>query len=159
MTTYPAYKHGLTIEQRDGNWCVTNDFGGRIIHECDGLEDAIDMRDRTAIGYPVEAVEAVARMDVGRNAIHAAKLSVIEIAGEEPRRIYDTRRAHGVRYAVGDVWGYEADNHVEALESLLHCFREVVRTEDRQAQLFDAVDRALAPLPSLEADVHPIAAE
>ena len=141
MTTYPAYRHGLTIEKREGVWCVTNDFGGPVLHTCDGLEDALDIRERTAFGYPQEAIDVVARLDVTRNATHALKLTIAEIAGEEPRRIYDTRRRGQARYAAGDVWGYEGEDHIEALQSLLHCVRI--------AKFSDAVDRALASLDSV----------
>jgi hypothetical protein len=129
--TFDAYRHGLTIEQRDGVWCVTNDFGGRVINTCIDLEDALEMRERAALGVPAHAVELVARLDASKNRAHAAKLAILAATGESPSRVWGTR-SDLLRYSVwtgsGMAWGEaytdEPSTDAVALERLLDSVRE-----------------------------------
>lgn len=127
MTTYPAYRHGLTIEKREGDWCVTNDFGGHIRHRCDGLADALDMRERAAFGCSDEVLAWSAHEDARKNQFHAAHRAIIAEFGEEPFLV----RAHHpdlIRYSIltdfGQFWGEDYDSHAVALERLLDSLRE-----------------------------------
>lgn len=128
MTTYPAYRHGLTIEIREGRYVVTNGFGGNIVYgNCDGLDDALDMRERYAIGFPDDVVELVAKMDAGKNRIHAARKAVIDETGEEPFRVtahHPSLIRYGVVTDAGPFWGEDYDDHAIALERLLDSVRE-----------------------------------
>ena len=120
MTTYPAYLHGLTIEQRDFIWCVTNDFGGRIIHTCLDLDDAIEMRERVAIGFSAEAIALVAAFDATKNRAHAAAQVIAEVTGSEPFR-FRAHRSNLIRYAVECPAGvfsgeaYDDEPHADAV--------------------------------------------
>lgn len=141
LPTYPAYRYGLTIEQRDGQWCVTNDFGGRIIHHCIDEADAIEMRDRAAIGYPQHAIDFAIAADARLNRYHAAKLAVIEMTGDEPSRFCGSRSDQFTFMAsIGDtvVFGDSYDSAVDAMEVLE---RNVRREVDRCAEAvrFDAM--------------------
>lgn len=134
LAAYPAYHNGLTIEVRDGRHVVTNDFGGRIVFSlCDGLDDALMMRERYGNGFPAEALKLQAAIDASKNRAHAAKLAIIEEFGEEPFRIVTSDRTI-TRYTVmsdhGQFWGEATDDeasvHAVALERLLSAVRASV---------------------------------
>lgn len=126
MTDYPAYRNGLTIEVRDGRYCVTNDFGGKIVNTCMGLDDALEMRERAVIGYSAEAVQLARELDATKNRIHDAKVAIEALAGEPPYRRYDGWAGlvtyqvwNGVQFVYGDAYPVEGPADAIALERLL----------------------------------------
>lgn len=123
MTKYPAYRHGLTIEVRDGRHVVTNGFGGSIVYSlCDGLEDALDMRERYAIGFPAEAVALVGAMDAVKNRIYDAEQAIEAETGERPYRVpghVPSLIVYATAEFLGEAYSDEPAAHAVALERLL----------------------------------------
>lgn len=145
--SYPAYFNGLVIEQRNGRWCVADDFGARVRHWCDGLEDALYMRTRASIFFPQAAIDFVAAIDATKNRVHAAKLAIEQAFGETPFLTYTQDRTI-VRYSVMNdecqFWGEATDDepstHAVAMERLLDAVMAPVAA---QPSLVEAVARAL----------------
>lgn len=153
MTTYPAYRHGLTIEVRDGRYVVTNGFGGRVVVSlCDGLDDALDMRERQGFGFSAEAISFQEKVDAGKNRFHEAEQVVIALTGEKPSRSYDTHSPNLIRYCVdwnGEVSGESYDDefhaHAIAMERLMDAVQRQV------AQSIPVVRGAEFGVPAMEA--------
>ncbi|HWU19349.1 MAG TPA: hypothetical protein VN155_16835 [Devosia sp.] len=102
--------------------------GGNIIYgNCDGLDDALDMRERYAIGFPAEAVKLTRATDATKNRMHAAMAAVEGEIGERPYRV-PGHVPELIVYAagpfLGEAYTEETPAHAIALERLLDSVRE-----------------------------------